>query len=84
MRERPNNPNAADLAMARGPAGSTSKLDDAMNLYERALALDPQNITAMTGLAGVLQSRVTTLASKDPGADIARGPIDQCRLGPSA
>jgi adenylate cyclase len=43
-----------------------------MHLYERALALDPQNIAAMTGLAGVLQSRVTGLTSKDPGADIAR------------
>jgi adenylate cyclase len=74
MRERPNNPNATDLAMQAMAllSSNVSKLDDAMNLYERALALDPQNITAMTGLAGVLQSRVTTLASKDPEADIAR------------
>ena len=75
MRERPNNPNAADLAMqatALLNSSNESKLDDVMHLYERALALDPQNIAAMTGLAGVLQSRVTSLASKDPAADIAR------------
>jgi adenylate cyclase len=75
MRERPNNPNAADLAMqatALLNSSNASKLDDVMNLYERALALDPQNIAAMTGLAGLLQVRVTTLASKNPEADIAR------------
>ena len=75
MRERPNNPDAADLAMRAAALSSSSdesKLGDVINLYERALALDPQNITAMTGLAGVLQSRVTNFASKDPGADIAR------------
>jgi adenylate cyclase len=75
MRERPNNPDAADLAMRAAALWSSSdesKLGDVINLYERALALDPQNITAMTGLAGVLQSRVTNFASKDPGADIAR------------
>ena len=43
-----------------------------ISLYERGLALDPQNIAAMTGLASVLQTRVTNLASKDPGVDIAR------------
>ncbi len=74
MRERPNNPNATDLAMQATALlmSNESKLDDVVHLYERALALDPQNIAAMTGLAGVLQSRVTGLTSKDPGADIAR------------
>jgi adenylate cyclase len=75
MRERPNNLDAADLAMratALWNSSGESKLDDVVNLYERALALDPHNVPAMTGLAGVLQTRVTQLASKDPGADIAR------------
>ena len=87
MRERPNNPNATDLAMQAAALWSSSNyspLEDVINLYERALALDPQNVTAMTGLGGVLRERVTQLISKDPGADIARGSIDQCRLGPSA
>ena len=75
VRERPNNPDAADLAMRAAALWSSSdesKLGDVINLYERALALDPQNITAITGLASVLQTRVTNLASKDPEADIAR------------
>ena len=37
-----------------------SKLGDVMNLFERALALDPHNVPAMTGLAGVWQERVTS------------------------
>ena len=74
-RERPNNPNAVDLAMQAAALWSSSNyspLEDVINLYERALAIDPQNVTAMTGLAGVLQERVTQLVSKDPEADIAR------------
>jgi TolB-like protein/class 3 adenylate cyclase len=74
-RERPNNPDATDLAMraqALLNSSDESKLGDVMNLYERALALDPHNLLAMTGLAGVLQERVTQFASKDPPADIAR------------
>jgi adenylate cyclase len=75
MRERPNNPDATDLAMraeALWSSSDESKLGDVISLYERGLALDPQNIAAMTGLASVLQTRVTNLASKDPGVDIAR------------
>ena len=75
MRERPNNPDATDLAMraeALWSSSDESKLGDVMNLFERALALDPHNLRAMTGLAGVLQERVTQFASKDPSADIAR------------
>jgi TolB-like protein/class 3 adenylate cyclase len=74
-RERPNNPDAVDLAMqaeALWNSSDQSKLGDVINLYERALALDPHNLLAMTGLAAVLQERVTQFASKDPGADIAR------------
>ena len=74
-RERPNNPDAVDLAMqaeALWNSSDKSKLGDVINLYERALALDLHNLLAMTGLAAVLQERVTQFASKDPGADIAR------------
>jgi adenylate cyclase len=75
MRERPNNLDATDLAMraeALWSSSDESKLGDVMNLFERALALDPHNLLAMTGLAGVLQERVGQFASKDPPADIAR------------
>ena len=74
-RERPNNPDATDLttrAAALWMSSDESKLADVMNLYEQALALDPHNLPAMTGVAGVLQERVTQFASKDPKADIAR------------
>ena len=75
MSERPNNPDATDLAMRAETLWSSSdvsQLGDVMNLFERALVLDPHNLRAMTGLAGVLQERVTQFASKDPPADIAR------------
>ena len=75
MRERPDNPDATDLAMRAAALLSSSdesKLGDVMSLYERALALDPQNVPAMIGLAGVLETRVIQFASKDPSADIAR------------
>ena len=75
MRERPNNPDATDLAMraeALWSSSDVSQLGEVMNLFERALVLDPHNLPAMTGLAGVLQERVTMFASKDPSADIAR------------
>ena len=83
MRERPNNPNATDLAMQAAALWSSSNyspLEDVINLYERALALDPQNVTAMTGLGGVLRERVTQLISKDPGADIARAKLINAAL----
>jgi adenylate cyclase len=77
MRERPNNPDAADLSM-RGWAeryrGFTSKTneDSAVGLFERALAIDPQLVPAMSGLAETLVNRVTWLHSDDPKGDIAR------------
>ena len=45
-----------------------------MTLAERALALDPQNVRALTVLAGALLDRVTDYQqwSDDPAADIAR------------
>jgi TolB-like protein len=76
MRERPNNPDAADLAM-RGWSILDSNPDkaalhDAATLFERALALDPQNVSAMIGLNSTLAWRVNTNWSDDRAGDIAR------------
>jgi adenylate cyclase len=73
MRERPDNPDAADLAM-RGWAkfsSNYSDVDEPISLFGRALALDPQNVRAMTGLTNALVWRVTGFSSKDPASDIA-------------
>jgi adenylate cyclase len=77
MRERPNNPDAVDLAMQgwveryRGVASKTNE-DAAIGLFERALAIDPYLVPAMSGLAETLVDRVTWLHSDDPKGDIAR------------
>jgi tetratricopeptide (TPR) repeat protein len=76
MRERPTNPDAADLMM-RGWAALNSNPDkaallDAAKLFERALALDPQNVSAMIGLTTTLTWRVNTNRSDDRAGDIAR------------
>jgi adenylate cyclase len=75
-RERPNNPDAVDLSM-RGWAEafrpySKSSNDAAIGLFERALAIDPQLVTAMVGLARTLSIRTENLHSNDPKSDIAR------------
>jgi adenylate cyclase len=77
MRERPNNPDAVDLAMrarARSNSSGDSKSinSDVIDLGERALALDPQNERAMVDLANALTDRVEDLWSDDPAGDIAR------------
>ena len=77
MRERPNNPDAVDLSMRgwvelyRGVASKTND-DAAVGLFERALALDPQLVPAMVGLARALVDRVWILSSVDPKGDTAR------------
>ena len=77
MRERPNNPDAVDLSM-RGWAeryrdyASKASQDAAVGLFERALAIDPQLVPAMVGLARTLVVRVRLLHSDDPKSDIAR------------
>jgi TolB-like protein len=73
MRERPSNPDAADLVM-RGQAilysnPSIAAFGEAAALFERALALDPQNLPAMTGLANALVAHA--LLTSDVG-DAAR------------
>jgi TolB-like protein/class 3 adenylate cyclase/cytochrome c-type biogenesis protein CcmH/NrfG len=77
IRERPNNPDAVDLAMrarARGHSAANNKAvnSDMIDLYERALALDPRNEQAMLGLADALYQRVNSLLSDDPAGDAAR------------
>jgi TolB-like protein/DNA-binding winged helix-turn-helix (wHTH) protein/Tfp pilus assembly protein PilF len=75
-RERPNNPGAADLAM-RGWAlanltDSKARFNEAINLFERALSLDSQNVEAMTGLALILMWRAYDGWSDDFEGDMAR------------
>ena len=76
MRERPNNPDAVDLSM-RGWAEafrpySKSSNDAAIGLFERALAIDPQLVPAMVGLARTLRRRTSLFHSNDPKSDLAR------------
>jgi len=47
-------------------------LNEAVTLSERALALDPQNVRALTALAYALCNRVIEHWSDDPAGDIAR------------
>ena len=73
MRERPNNPDAADLAMrarARFNSSGDSKSinSDIIDLSERALALDPQNERAMVDLAFAFNDRVTNRWATTPRA----------------
>ena len=77
IRERPKNPDAVDLA-TRGEAillsnnFNKSAWSDAIKLFERALTLDPHNMTAMTALAVALDTRADNHWSEDPAGDIAR------------
>jgi adenylate cyclase len=75
MRERPSNPDAADLEMQADSnlnlPPSKANLNDAVTLSERALALDPQSEYAMVDLAEALVSRALDRWSDDPAGDIA-------------
>jgi len=78
MRERPSSPDAVDLAMQaqvkRDLPDSKATINEAVTLSDRALALDPQNVRALTVLAGALLDRVTDYQqwSDDPAGDLAR------------
>ena len=77
MRERPNNPDATDLAM-RGEAILNSirtkgRLNEAIKLFERARALDPNNVQATIGLASALTWRAANFWSDDRAGDMVRG-----------
>jgi tetratricopeptide (TPR) repeat protein len=75
-RERPNNPDAVDLAM-RGwapinPTDSKERFNEGQTLFERALSLDPQNVQAMTGLASTLLWRMSDGWSDNLPRDLGR------------
>jgi TolB-like protein/class 3 adenylate cyclase len=78
MRERPNNPDAVDLAMRSrakyydNSFGDKSINSEVIDPSQRALALDPQNESAMVDLAMALNDRVTSQCSEDPAGDLAR------------
>jgi TolB-like protein/class 3 adenylate cyclase len=76
IRERPSNPDAVDLAMQAEAKfllpDSKATMNDAVTLSERALALDPQNVRALTILANTLVDRVLEQFSDDPAGDLAR------------
>jgi TolB-like protein/tetratricopeptide (TPR) repeat protein len=75
IRERPDNPDAVDLAM-RGlvaewrldPAGNK----EAVDYYERALKLDPNLVRAKLYLSGALSGRVSFGWTVDPRSDAER------------
>jgi TolB-like protein len=75
-RERPENSDADDLTM-RGLAlwnmtDSKDRFNEAIDLFERALSLDPHNVQAMAGLALVLIARAYDGWSDDFDRDMAR------------
>jgi TolB-like protein/Tfp pilus assembly protein PilF len=77
-RERPDNPDAVDLAM-RGwtifyahQLPNRENLNEAIALFERALALDAQNVRALAGLTNALTIRVQLGRSEDPASDNVR------------
>jgi adenylate cyclase len=74
--ERPGKPDAVDLAM-RGRAilysqPNKAALKDAQSLFERALAIDAQNVSALVNLALTLNRRLNDFWSEDPASDLAR------------
>jgi TolB-like protein/class 3 adenylate cyclase/tetratricopeptide (TPR) repeat protein len=76
LRERPKNPDAADLTM-RGWAAfykptSKSNYDDAIEYFERALRIDPQLPQALIGLSIMLATEVSLGFSTNPAEDTAR------------
>jgi adenylate cyclase len=74
--ERPNNPDAVDLAM-RGSAAYLASFDqstvnEALGYFERALQLDPDHTGAKIGLAQALIDRFMWLGGGDEAVDIPR------------
>jgi adenylate cyclase len=74
-REQSGNPDAVDLAMQaqikRDLPDSKATVNEAVALAEHALALDPQNVRALTVLASALLDRATDQFSDDPAGDMA-------------
>jgi class 3 adenylate cyclase/TolB-like protein len=74
--ERPNNPDAVDLAMRGLAAYSQSwgpaSVNEALGYFERALQLDPGHTGAKIGLAQALIDRFMWLGGGDEAVDIPR------------
>jgi class 3 adenylate cyclase/TolB-like protein/tetratricopeptide (TPR) repeat protein len=76
MRERPNDPDAVDLAM-RGKAmlnGAETLVstNEEIGLFEHALSLDPNNIQAQLGLGWSLSNRAQDFPDDNAAGDLAR------------
>ncbi len=90
MRERPNNPDAVDIAMraaakANSTGDSKSINSDVIDLNERALALDPQNEAGDGRLCRCFErSREQSVERGPRGRHRAGGETRRLRLGPSA
>jgi len=71
-----DNPDALDYILrgrsVRGQPDSPEVLGQAINLFERALSLDPQSVEAQTQLANALTSRVLDGMTTSGTADLAR------------
>jgi TolB-like protein/DNA-binding winged helix-turn-helix (wHTH) protein/Tfp pilus assembly protein PilF len=71
-----DNPDALDYILrgraARAKPNSPEVLGQAINLFERALAVDPQSVEAQTELAWALASRVLDGMTTSAVADLAR------------
>ena len=71
LRERPTDPDALDLILrARSLLAhgrDLRRVQDAEALYERALQLAPESVTATVGLANLLISEVVALYEQRPG-----------------
>jgi adenylate cyclase len=76
MRERPDNPDAADLALQGwallNQPDSKKRFAEAIKLFERALSTDSQNIRAMTGLALTLCFRAGDQWTDNYPRDVGR------------
>ena len=75
-RERPNNPDAVDLAM-RGWASvyqgqSKANVQEAVDKFEQALRIDPQQPEALVGLSVALNTRVSNFDSANLAEDADR------------
>src|SRR6185437_8749384 len=76
VRERPSNPDAVDLAM-RGAATlngteSLASVNEAIELFERALSLDANNVRALIGLSQALSDRAVDFADDKAADHLAR------------
>jgi adenylate cyclase len=76
MRERPDNPDAVELAMegwaARNKGLTAVNVNESLGDFERALQLDPELIRAKLGLAIGLYDRVETFRDGTEGVDLPR------------